>query len=312
MERLYGAASASKHTKDAFHRRVVDGDEHAVDHNGTGTKLAAWYILEVPPGESRSVRARLTLESQIKGPTFDGFDELMAQRIEECEGITSPRATPMNEQERVVVRQADGEPGVDAQVLSLHRRALARGRSTAARAAREPQAQPQPQLGSAVGARRDLDARRLGVSRGSRRGTSRSTASRSRASIRFAKQQLLLLCREVVHAPERPAAGLRVRAFGDVNPPVHAWAPCVRVYRSRRRERPRPRSRCSSSARSTSCWSNFTWWVNRRRDSHRREPVHRRLPRARQRGRVRIAATADAGRQAAWGRPTPPRGWPFY
>ena len=75
---------------------------------------------------------------------------------------------------------------VVAQVLSLHRRALARRRSGAAAPPASAQARPQSRLGAAVGARRDRDARRLGVSVvrrvGSRVPLRRDGALRSRSS----------------------------------------------------------------------------------------------------------------------------------
>ena len=40
----------------------------------------------------------------------------------------------------------------------------------------------------------------------------------------FAKEQLMLFLREWYMHPNGQIPGLRVRALGDVNPPVHAWA----------------------------------------------------------------------------------------
>ena len=51
----------------------------------------------------------------------------------------------------------------------------------------------------------------------------------------FAKEQLLLLMPRVVHAPERPAAGLRVGLRATSNPPVHAWA-AWRVFQIDRKQ----------------------------------------------------------------------------
>src|SRR5262249_303891 len=39
-ERLWGSANHSKYVKDAFHRRVIQGEEAAVNPAGTGTKCA--------------------------------------------------------------------------------------------------------------------------------------------------------------------------------------------------------------------------------------------------------------------------------
>ena len=50
--------------------------------------------------------------------------------------------------------------------------------------------------------------------------------------------------------------------FGDVNPPVHAWA-CWRVYKMTGAAR-RARPRCSSARVFQKLLLNFTWWVNRK------------------------------------------------
>ena len=48
-ERLFGSPGP-QYSKDAFHRRVVDGDTDAVNPTFTGTKAAMWYQLAVPAG----------------------------------------------------------------------------------------------------------------------------------------------------------------------------------------------------------------------------------------------------------------------
>ena len=69
----------------------------------------------------------------------------------------------------------------------------------------------------------------------------------------FAKRQLLLLTREWYMHPNGQLPAYEW-AFGDVNPPVHAWA-AWRVYKIERADhRARPTAR-SSSASSTSCCS---------------------------------------------------------
>jgi hypothetical protein len=64
----------------------------------------------------------------------------------------------------------------------------------------------------------------------------------------------------VVHAPERPDPGLRVRVL-DVNPPVHAWA-CWRVYKMTAKRGERDRAFLARVFQKLLI--NFTWWVNRK------------------------------------------------
>ena len=76
----------------------------------------------------------------------------------------------------------------------------------------------------------------------------------------FAKSQLLLLLREWYTHPngELPAYEF---AFGDVNPPVHAWA-CWRVYKISALRGQRDELFLKRAFQKLLI--NFTWWVNRK------------------------------------------------
>ncbi|MGE5155754.1 MAG: MGH1-like glycoside hydrolase domain-containing protein, partial [Bdellovibrio bacteriovorus] len=52
---IWGGTNPSPYVKDAFHRRVADGELGAVNPARTGTKFAAWYRFEVGPGERATV-----------------------------------------------------------------------------------------------------------------------------------------------------------------------------------------------------------------------------------------------------------------
>src|SRR4051812_2298941 len=77
--RLWGQPSASPYVKDAFHAYVVSGQREAVNRAKTGTKAAAHYVLDVPAGGSRTVRARLTAARPTDA--FKDFDRVFASRI---------------------------------------------------------------------------------------------------------------------------------------------------------------------------------------------------------------------------------------
>ena len=76
----------------------------------------------------------------------------------------------------------------------------------------------------------------------------------------FAKEQLVLLLREWYMHPNGQIPAYEF-AFGDVNPPVHAWA-CWRVYKM---TGPRGgRDRVFLGRVFQKLLINFTWWVNRK------------------------------------------------
>ena len=59
-QRLFAAPNGSPHPKDAINDFVVGGASDAVNPERTGTKVAAHHVLEVAPGDSASIRVRLT------------------------------------------------------------------------------------------------------------------------------------------------------------------------------------------------------------------------------------------------------------
>jgi hypothetical protein len=92
--RLYGDAPAlfcdnetndgrTPHPKDAINDYVVHGKADAVSGAG-GTKCALHHVLEVPAGGSASVRVRLSA-TDVADPLGDGFDRAMAARREEAD-----------------------------------------------------------------------------------------------------------------------------------------------------------------------------------------------------------------------------------
>jgi len=77
----------------------------------------------------------------------------------------------------------------------------------------------------------------------------------------FAKEQLILLLREWYMHPNGQLPAYEW-AFGDVNPPVHAWA-AWRVYKIEKRVRGRA-DRSFLERVFHKLLLNFTWWVNRK------------------------------------------------
>jgi hypothetical protein len=94
-QRLFGQANASPHVKDGINDFLVHGRKEAVNSAGRGTKASAHYPLKVGAGETRIVRLRLTRSApgQVGSP-FEQFDRVFDQRLREAdsfyEGITPP------------------------------------------------------------------------------------------------------------------------------------------------------------------------------------------------------------------------------
>jgi hypothetical protein len=103
--RLWGRANAVAYVKDGINDYIVGRRAGAVNPEREGTKAAAHYRLVIAPGGSETVRARLSVR-RASDP-FTGFDELVDQRRSEADdfydAITPPSVT---DDARSVMRQA--------------------------------------------------------------------------------------------------------------------------------------------------------------------------------------------------------------
>ncbi|HEY3253965.1 MAG TPA: glucosidase, partial [Polyangiaceae bacterium] len=107
-ERLFGVASASKYTKDAFHRRIVNGELEATNPERKGTKVAAWYEIAVPARGSVVIQARLRRRGQVASAPFGAsFERVFRDRKQEADAFYA-RVLPETAEpaERAVARQA--------------------------------------------------------------------------------------------------------------------------------------------------------------------------------------------------------------
>ena len=107
VERLYQAENSSPYVKDAFHQYLIDDRKAAVNPNLTGTKFAAHHKLLVQPGETQTIRLRLTDSSQVTDPFGAEFEQTFRDRISEANEFYH-RITPfpMPKDERNIQRQA--------------------------------------------------------------------------------------------------------------------------------------------------------------------------------------------------------------
>jgi hypothetical protein len=261
--RLYGLPQGPRGAKDAFHEAVVQGRADALNPDQTGTKCAARYRLTIPPGESRVIRLRLR-RTPVTGhsPVGAEFEEVVAARRREANEFYDA-LIPKNrsDDERRVMRQAlagmlwskqfyhyvvkdwlDGDPAQPAPPASR------RGGRNAewthlynADVLSMPDKWEYPWY-----AAWDLAFHCIPL---------------AMVDPDFAKDQLVLLLREWYMHPSGQVPAYEW-AFGDVNPPVLAWA-AWRVYQiDRRRSGRGDRTFLKRVFQKLSL--NFTWWVNRK------------------------------------------------
>jgi hypothetical protein len=107
-ELLFGSASPSAFTKDAFHRYVVNDERTAPNPDRKGTKAAARYSRTIPSGGTLLLELRLTVW-QTKKPQdapFSDFDAIFAHRKKEADEFYD-QVLPggLSADERLVARQ---------------------------------------------------------------------------------------------------------------------------------------------------------------------------------------------------------------
>jgi hypothetical protein len=260
LARLYGAAGPQPFVKDAFHRAVILGEAGAVNPDGVGTKAALHYVLRVAAGAEVVVRLRLRTPSSSK-PFGAGFDRTLTQRIGEADEFYRERLPDAaTEDERRVLRQ--GYAGLLWSKQFYHY-------VVEQWAAGDP-AYPMPPEGR-------LEGRNAGWPHVFNRDVisipdkweypwfaawdlSFHMIPFAQIDPHFAKEQMLLLLREWYMHPNGQIPAYEF-AFGDVNPPVHAWA-CWRVYKMTGPKGARDRLFLERAFHKLLL--NFTWWVNRK------------------------------------------------
>jgi hypothetical protein len=265
--RLHGQHDTVGHFKDAFHEYLIAGNVTAVNPQQTGTKAAAHYELRVPAHGSAVIRLRLS-KDYAAGKPFADFETVFAQRIREADGFYAGVQKDLADVDaRLVQRQALAGMIWSKQFFYYDVPEWIKGDAN----------QPPP------------PAER-------KRGRNSEWSHLNNADIlsmpdkweypwyaawdlafhciplamidaEFAKSQLVLLTREWYMHPNGQLPAYEW-AFGDVNPPVHAWA-AWRVFQIDRKQcRQRKAGDSGDLVFLETVFHklmlNFTWWVNRK------------------------------------------------
>jgi len=261
-ERLWGAPNAAPYTKDGINACVVEGRRDAVNPAEIGTKAAALYRVTLGPGET-AVRHLRLCDSPIPGEPFGrAFDRGVARRLREADEFYAtviPRG--LSDDAKRVMRQALGGLLWSKQFYHYDVRRWLGG---------DPAAPPPPPERRQGRNRQWLHLYNEDVISMPDKweypwyaawDLAFHTIPLALVDPDFAKAQLLLFLREWYMHPNGQIPAYEW-AFGDVNPPVHAWA-ALRVYRIERRLRGQGDREFLEKV-FHKLLLNFTWWVNRK------------------------------------------------
>jgi hypothetical protein len=250
-QRLWDVPGRSAYPKDGINDHVVNGAD-TVNPDGVGTKAALHYVLTVPSGQTAEIRLRL---STVEGAPFD--DVVAARKAEADEFFAELTPEGTGADEAMVLRQAvagmmwgkqfyhydvarwlDGDPSGPPPPAS---RTAGRNREWVHLNNADIISMPDPWEYPWFAAW-DLAFHCVPI---------------ARVDPEFAKAQLILILREWYLHPNGQVPAYEW-AFGDVNPPVHAWA-ALRVF-----EIDGGRDFTFLARVFHKLMLNFTWWVNRK------------------------------------------------
>jgi len=265
LDRLAGVHNPAPYVKDAFHNLLVHGIASAVNPAETGTKAAAHYALEVPARGSASVHLRLSAAGASEAGRHPGLaawvDDLIARRRVEADAFYASVIPPsLSQDEGLVMRQALAGMLWSKQVYAYDVRRWLDERGADPDSLEAPETRNrhwQHMVNSDVLSMPDkweypwFAAWDLAF----------HVLALTLVDEEFAKGQLELILRERYLHPNGQLPAYEWN-FGDVNPPVHAWAT---IFTYRLEEAARGHGDLDWLERIFhKLLLNFTWWVNRK------------------------------------------------
>lgn len=252
---LYGSDNEAPYVKDAFHRYIIQHETEAVNPDKTGTKASPVFKLTVSAGETKTIDLRLSTTS-YKNP-FKQFEEIINKRRTEADEFYADiHADTLSDDEKHVQRRAlagmlwskqlyyyDVEQWLEGDPNSNPPEKRKKGRNSDWEHLNNfdiismPDTWEYPWYAIWDSAFHCIPLAMVDSD--------------------FAKDQLILLTREWYIHPNGQLPAYEWN-FGDVNPPVHAWA-AWHVYQMEEHKDVKFLKRIFNKM-----LLNFTWWVNRK------------------------------------------------
>ncbi len=260
-ERLYGIPNATPFVKDAFNTAVIHNDFDFISTKNEGTKFAPFYEFNIPAQSSVTIKLRLSKKEITEDPFTANFDGLFEQRIKETDEFYNAITEAKDKDLRNIQRQAFAGMLWSKQYFNIDIPQWLNG----------DKGQPAPP-----------EQRKRGRNHQWHTLNNEDIISMpdkweypwyaawdlafhcvplSMIDPQFAKQQLILFLREWYMHPNGQLPAYEW-AFGDVNPPVHAWS-CLQVYKIDKAKTGKGDIEFLERV-FQKLLINFTWWVNRK------------------------------------------------
>jgi hypothetical protein len=261
LKKLYNVNNSTAHCKDAINDYIIRQNETVINKDQQGTKAAANYDIIVKAGQSETIRLRL--EGKNNNHPFIDFDELFFRRLMEADAFYDGLQQEIKTvDEKLVQRQAFAGMLWSKQFFYYDVNQWLKG---------DP-SQPVPPIQRWYGRNREwVHLNNADIISMPDKWEYPWYAAWDLAfhcipialiDAAFAKQQLLLLTKEWYMHPNGQLPAYEW-AFGDVNPPVHAWA-TWRVYKIDQKNNAGKGDIAFLESIFHKLLLNFTWWVNRK------------------------------------------------
>jgi hypothetical protein len=260
FQRLFGQANVAPYVKDAFHEYVVAQRRDVVSPELEGTKAAAYYRGRVAPGTALTIRLRLAAGSpgtRLPVVSAEPFDLIVGTRAAEADAYydsISPRS--LDEDRRRVMRQALAGMLWTKQYYYFDLDLWLK--EHAARHGAPPRnAHWRHMVNSDIISMPDkweypwYAAWDLAF----------HTVALNMVDPQFARDQIEIMLSERYLHPNGQLPAYEWN-FGDVNPPVHAWATLFSYFAARTATGEADRRFLARAFQKLLL--NFTWWVNRK------------------------------------------------
>ncbi len=261
-ELLFDVKNKSPYVKDAFHRYIINEEQNAINPQQVGTKSAVHYRLNIASGETQQIRLRLANDPSITDPLGSTFEEILNTRQEEADKFYHQLAPFVHNQDLSnVQRQAFAGMMWGKQYYLYDVSTWLKGDPDTINPPTERKRGRNKHW-------HHLDTQDILSMPDTWEypwfaawDTAFHCLPLALIDVEFAKQQLDVMTREWYMHPNGQLPAYEW-AFGDVNPPVHAWA-TWRVYKIEKKMTGTG-DRLFLERLFQKLLLNFTWWVNRK------------------------------------------------
>ncbi len=261
-EKLYGTKNKTAFVKDSINDAVINGEFGHFKKKQNGTKCSPLYRREIAGEDHVEIRLRLSKKAFKTNPLTKTFNAVFSDRLKEADKFYDNIAKKkVKKDHKVIQRQAFAGMMWTKQYFNIDIPKWLNG----------DKGQPAPPENRKNGRNRDWEnlnnediismpdaweypwyaAWDLAF----------HCVPIAMVDAQFAKEQLILFLREWYMKPNGQMPAYEW-AFGDVNPPVHAWA-CLQVYRIEKEQSGKGDIHFLKRV-FQKLLINFTWWVNRK------------------------------------------------